>query len=483
MALVLAHLGIPFRIVDPKAGPTDESRAMGIQARTLEFYRIMGFADEVINLGIPVRAVHLVDRGAQKAELSLSDMGDGLSPYPYLLVLAQDAHERFLVQKLADLGHQIEWGTGLVTFTQDESGVRANMARGDTTDTVECDWLIACDGAHSAVRKGLGLGFPGGSNEGLFYVADVVTDKPSHDVFAAFSEDTVSLMFPVRRAAGEQRLIGVVPPDLADKADIGFQDLRHLPEHNLGMTVKQVNWFSTYHVSHRVAEHFRIGRCFLAGDAGHIHSPVGGQGMNTGIGDAFNLAWKLAAVTRGQASRDILDTYEPERIAFARKLVETTDRAFGPLVHRGTWSSVLRTTILPGALQLLTHMPRLPQMLFRTISQTRITYRDTPMSEGLAGDIRGGDRLPWIESLANFAPLSEFCWQLHIYGAADPALVAATRERGIKVFEFACPTDASDAGLARDAAYLVRPDGHVGLALPRQDADALDDYLVRHGIL
>lgn len=317
----------------------------------------------------------------------------------------------------------------------------------------------------------------------MFYVADVITDKPSHDVFAALSEDTVSLMFPVRLAAGEQRLIGVVPPDLAGKEGIGFKDLRHLPEHNLGMTVKHVNWFSTYHVSHRVAEHFRVGRCFLAGDAGHIHSPVGGQGMNTGIGDAFNLAWKLASVTRGEASRGILDTYEPERIAFARKLVETTDRAFGPLVHRGTWSSVLRTAFLPGALQVLTHLPRLPQMLFRALSQTRITYRNTSMSEGRAGDIRGGDRLPWVESLANFAPLSEFCWQVHIYGAADPALVAVARKSGIKVFEFAYPKDARDAGLACDAAYLIRPDGHVGLALPIQNAPTLSDYLRRHQIL
>jgi len=127
-------------------------------------------------------------------------------------------------------------------------------------------------------------------------------------------------------------------------------------------------------------------------------------------------------------------------------------------------------------------MPTLPQMLFRTISQTRITYRDTPISEGRAGDSRGDDRLPWVEGLANFAPLSESCWQVHIYGAADPALVAAAREHGIKVFEFAYPTDDSDAGLARNAAYLVRPDGHVGLAMPTQDADALPDYLVRHGI-
>tara|TARA_R100000687_G_C6451543_1_gene165541 strand:+ start:159 stop:1199 length:1041 start_codon:yes stop_codon:yes gene_type:complete len=340
--------------------------------------------------------------------------------------------------------------------------------------------LIGCDGARSAVRKGLDIGFPGGTNEGLFFVADVLTDQPSEDVFAAFSDDTVSLMFPVRRNSGAQRLLGIVPPELENRSDLTFEDDRHLPENNLGLNVQEVNWFSTYHVSHRVAETFRKGRCFLAGDAGHIHSPVGGQGMNTAIGDAFNLAWKLAAVIKGEAQHDILDTYNPERMVFAQKLVSSTDRAFGPLVHRGPLSCFLRTAVLPNALRVLTHAPGIPQMIFRTISQTRITYCGTAFSEGRAGDIRGGDRLPWVEDLDNFKPLSEFRWQLHTYENADPDMTTVARQHDVQTFEFPFTDQAEGAGLAKGAAYLIRPDGHVGLTLPDQNSGSFLDYLGRH---
>lgn len=313
-------------------------------------------------------------------------------------------------------------------------------------------------------------------------MGDVLTDHPSEDIFAAFTEETVSLMFPVRRAAREQRLIGVVPPGLENSPDLEFRSLRHIPEKALGINVGKVNWFSTYQVSHRVAETFRIGRCFLAGDAGHIHSPFGGQGMNTGIGDAFNLAWKLAAVVRGEATHILFESYEPERIAFALKLVDTTDRAFGPLVHRGVWSSFLRTAILPNALRVLTHAPGIPKMIFRTISQTRITYRDTAFSEGRAGEIRGGDRLPWVEKLDNYKPLSDLTWQVHVYGRANPDLVAAAQQRGLRTVEFPFDETTAKTGLQRDSAYLLRPDGHVGLALPDQVADALANYLVKHNL-
>lgn len=253
MGLTLSRLGVPFRIVDPKPGPTDQSRALGIQARTLEFYRILGFADEVVELGIPVRSVHVVEGGDEKTAFSLSDMGQGLSPYPYLLVLAQDVHERFLLNQLAMAGHEVEWGKGVRDFTQKAEKAYVRLESRAGLQDALCDWLVGCDGAHSAVRKGLDIGFPGGTNEGLFFVADVLTDQPSEDVFAAFSDDTVSLMFPVRRSSGAQRLLGIVPPEMENRSDLTFEDLRRLSERNLGLNVQEVNWFSTHHVSHRVA--------------------------------------------------------------------------------------------------------------------------------------------------------------------------------------------------------------------------------------
>src|SRR5947207_5429691 len=160
--------------------------------------------------------------------------------------------------------------------------------------------------------------------------------------------------------------------------------------------VERVHWFSTYRVHHRVADRFFEGRAFIVGDAAHVHSPVGGQGMNTGIGDAANLAWKLAAVLRGRAHAAVLDSYEPERIAFANRLVATTDQAFTGVTSRGAIARSVRLGIAPRVLPALFTIPAFRRLMFRTVSQTAVHYRDSALSEGSAGDVHGGDRLPWV---------------------------------------------------------------------------------------
>src|SRR6202162_1475355 len=176
--------------------------------------------------------------------------------------------------------------------------------------------------------------------------------------------------------------------------------------------IQHVNWFSTYRVHHRVADHFRTGRAFLVGDAAHIHSPVGGQGMNTGIGDAVNLAWKLAAVLHGRVDAPLLDSYESERIAFARRLVATTDQAFTGVTSTGAIARLVRLHIVPILFPLITKLPSLRRVMFRTISQTAVNYRGSSLSEGRAGTVHGGDRLPWVkvnggegDNNDNFTPL------------------------------------------------------------------------------
>ena len=192
--------------------------------------------------------------------------------------------------------------------------------------------------------------------------------------------------------------------------------------------VERVHWFSTYRVHHRVADHFRQGRAFLLGDAAHIHSPVGGQGMNTGIGDAVNLAWKLAAVLRGRAAPSLLDSYEPERIAFARRLVATTDRAFTAVTSPGAIARRVRLNIVPLVMPALFALATTRRFMFRTISQTAVNYRGSSLSEGRAGTVHGGDRLPWVNASAsgvaedNFAPLTSLDWQVHVYGDAAPEI-------------------------------------------------------------
>jgi hypothetical protein len=252
----------------------------------------------------------------------------------------------------------------------------------------------------------------------------------------------------------------------------------------LAIRIARVNWFSTYHVHHRVASHFRQGRAFLLGDAAHIHSPVGGQGMNTGIGDAINLSWKLADVVRGRANPKILATYETERIAFARRLVATTDRGFSFINNDGALARFVRLRIVPYLLPALFSRAFVRKLMFRTISQTNVNYRGGGLDAG-AGSVRGGDRLPWIrlaEGSDNFASLRSLAWQAHVYGEASSGIEDACDAVDLPLVKFDWSEAAASAGLARSALYLVRPDGYVALAAERDAATALSDYVARFSL-
>ncbi|HLJ46003.1 MAG TPA: FAD-dependent monooxygenase [Bryobacteraceae bacterium] len=281
-----------------------------------------------------------------------------------------------------------------------------------------------------------------------------------------------------------QRLIGLVPPELSERSDITFEDVRPHVEPLLDIRVKEVNWFSTYRVHHRVADRFRVGRAFLLGDAGHIHSPAGGQGMNTGIGDAINLGWKLAQVLQNRAAESILDSYELERISFARSLVATTDRAFTPMVAEGLKGELTRRIVAPFFVGIATRFALSRHAIFRLVSQIRIHYADSPLSQGKAGEVHGGDRLPWFPTGAthNFVPLRSLDWQLHVYGEATQDLKSSSRNAGLALHAFAWNDAAEHAGFQRDAAYLVRPDGHVALVMPEQNTVLLETFIHQHGL-
>ena len=306
LALSLARRGIPFRLIDDGPGPGEFSRAMVVQARTLEFYRQFGFADEMIAQGVIIHRVHMRELGRdghphEVMQATFGDLGEGISPYPFAFSFPQDDHERFLTAKLAALGIAVEWNTSLTAFEQTDTGVTATLATPSGPQTVSADYLCGCDGAHSKVRRGLGLGFEGGTYDQLFFVCDAqIAEGADNDLHVSLGEQNLLLRFPVR-SSGMQRLLGLIPAELTGRDDINFEMLRASVEPLLATHVTEVNWFSTYRVHHRVAERFRQGRAFILGDAAHIHSPVGGQGMNTGIGDAINLGWKLADVQRGRA--------------------------------------------------------------------------------------------------------------------------------------------------------------------------------------
>lgn len=482
LALWLARLGVRVRIIDKAAEPGTTSRALAVQARTLELYRQMGLADAVVAAGVKVAAANLWVGGGRAARLPLGAMGQGLSPFPFALIYPQDAHERLLIDRLEPQGVRVERPTELVRFDQDAARVRAVLRRPDgSEETCVAAYLAGCDGARSTVREALAVDFPGGTYTGLFYVADVDAAGPAADceIHVDFEEADFIAVFPLK-GTGRLRLVGPVrwEPEVEHR-DLTLDDVGKRAVRNLKLEVARVNWFSTYRVHHRVAARFRQGRVFLLGDAAHVHSPVGGQGMNTGIGDAVNLAWKLAAVLRGEAPASLLETYEPERITFARRLVATTDRVFTLVTRQGALARRVRTRLVPLVAPLLFRFGPVRRFLFHTVSQLGVNYRGSAQSAGAAGSVRGGDRLPWVETGPgedNFAPLASVAWQAHVYGEPRAGLAEACAELRLPLYHFAWRRGMRRAGLRRGAFYLVRPDGYVGKADADADPGRLHEY-------
>jgi len=487
LALWLTKLGVKVSIIDKTAEPGTTSRALAVQARTLELYRQLDLADAVVARGHEVPAVNLWVKGEAAARLSFETIGSGLTPYPFLKIFPQDEHERLLIERLDTMGVAVQRQTELIRFTDEDIGIIARL-RGPDGQEHDCkaSYIAGCDGARSIVRDTVGTGFPGGTYRQIFYVADVEATGPALNGELHIDLDEADFLgvFPL---AGQSRarLIGTVRDERADRADtLTFKDVSDRAINHLKVQVTKVNWFSTYHVHHRVTQHFRKGRAFLLGDAAHIHSPAGGQGMNTGIGDAINLAWKLAAVVAGCAPGTLLDSYEAERIGFAQRLVATTDRVFSFVTSGGRFANVMRTRVAPIVIPKVVAFEPVRELMFRTVSQIMLNYRNGPLSRGSAGRVHGGDRLPWapVDGVDNFASLSTMDWQVHVYGSAGAELAAwcSARDAPLHVFEWR--SEYEKAGLARNALYLLRPDSYVALADGSGSPGALDRYFADHGI-
>jgi 2-polyprenyl-6-methoxyphenol hydroxylase-like FAD-dependent oxidoreductase len=487
LALWLTKQGLTVRLIDKSQGPGETSRAMVVQARTLELYRQLDLAQAVIAAGYQTPAMNMWVQGQHKAQISLVDAGKQISPYPFVLVFPQDHHERLLVEHLQALGVEVERQTELLSFTDQGDLIEAVLTLPDgQQQTCTALYLAGCDGAHSLVRHQLGSGFEGGTYRQLFYVADVVASgvNPTNEAHIAFDKADFLLLLYYGQA-GQYRFIGTVRDERAEHPEqLTFADVGHQALDGLNIEVEQVNWFSTYRVHHRVTDHFRRGRAFLLGDAAHVHSPAGGQGMNTGILDAINLAWKFAAVVKGHAAERLLDSYEVERQAFARKLVETTDRLFTFATAEGGWADFVRANIAPLFLSVADKSAQLREYLFCTVSQTTLHYHESPLSAGRAGKVQGGDRLPWVPlpEADNYAPLAEMGWQVHVYGEAQAALTTWCQHHRLPLHVFRWQPAHHQTGLAKDAAYLLRPDTYVALAASTGSPLLLERYFSDRGL-
>ena len=485
LALWLTKQGVKVRIIDKTDEPGTTSRALAVQARTLELYRQLDLSDEVLEQGHKVPGINLWVQGNKAARVSFETIAENLTPYgPF--IYPQDQHERLLIRRLEARGVSVERKTELLSFTDTGDHISLTLRRADGQEELcEARYLTGCDGVHSIVRQIMGTGFPGGTYQQVFYVADIDAAGRALDgeLHVDLDEADFLAVFPLK-GDGRARLIGTVRAErAAHSADLKFEDVSDRAIEHMKVQVRRVNWFSTYHVHHRVTEHFRQGRVFLLGDAAHIHSPAGGQGMNTGIGDAINLAWKLTAVLAGQASAALLDTYETERRAFARKLVASTDRGFTLATAEGHVANFIRTRIVPLVVPTLFRFEATRNYVFSAVSQITVAYRDSAISEGHAGEVRGGDRLPWAQTpnADNFETFRNIDWQVHVYGTSSAELADWCTRHRLPLHTFTWQEAYAKPGLVQDAMYLLRPDTYVALASQQQNPETLQRYFVGHG--
>lgn len=497
LAIQLARRGIRPMIIDRHSGPAQQSRAMGVQARTLEIYAKAGIIDAALTQGVRATGANLWANGRWTARLPLRDIGERRSPYPFLLLLGQDINERIMGARLGELGVSVEWRTELTAFTQTADHVDATLKLPDgATRRVRTEWLAGCDGSRSTVRELSGITFPGAPYEHTFFVADteaVGAMKPGEgNVY--FWRDGFHLFFPIR-GRDRWRVIGILPGSLRSRNDLTFEEVVPSIRKEAGtdLTFKTCDWFSTYRIHHRAAERFRDHRCFLLGDAAHIHSPAGAQGMNTGLQDAYNLAWKLAFAIEGRAKPALLDTYEQERLPVAQRLLRTTDRAFQLIVSDGWYARLIRTKLIARIAARALTFERVRALAFRTISQIGIRYRRSPLSRPLnkmpKGAPQAGDRFPWLrlklrssgEAEDLFEALDDTKFNLIVVGQSLPSERAGDLADLIRIHEVPVDTE-NDAALTRaqvpqPSFYLLRPDGHVGLCGAHLTAGAVENYL------
>lgn len=483
-ANVLAKLGVDAVIADGKQGPTRESRALVVQARSMELYDQLGLVDRVVaERGEAIGAV-LAFRHRVLGRIPLREFGRGTTPFPEITVLEQSRNERILVDGLAARGRDVHWGLQLVAIERGGPCVTAVFERvpadgdaggrgpgGDVeapggTVRVEARYLIGADGAHSVVRELSGIRFEGVTNEHTFFVADAIgaTGLVEGHVNIRMAPDDLLLSFPMGEP-GHARILGVVrDADLAEGGRLPEALVRSRIARGFTVGYRASTWFATYRLHHRVAERFREGRCFLVGDAAHIHSPVGGQGMNTGLQDAHNLACALADVLVGRMPDRRLDRYEAERRPVARRLVATTDRLFGLVTSESGLSRAIRGRMVPAmgptAARVLPRLIGGPR-LFGFLSQTRIRYRMSPEppSRSQVRDDVVGKRLPYTGGdPSNFDALRSMRWQVHGYGAPADLIARVADRLGLDHHVF---PPSPDGWLRSDRLYLVRPDGFV----------------------
>jgi 2-polyprenyl-6-methoxyphenol hydroxylase-like FAD-dependent oxidoreductase len=512
LAAQLDALGATVRVVDRQLDRVHESRALAVLPRTLEVLRGLGISQRLIERGNDAVELQL-HFGERVVRTRLFEIGLEDTAYPFLLFVSQAETEAVLNEHLAARGVQVERGVELVSFAADEHQVTCTLRhQGGSNEHVGARYVAGCDGARSSVRRLAGIPFEGGSYPQTFALGDLEVGGLDRDAAHAFVGAPGMLFFLPLGQPASWRMIGMRPPlpaaEQEEPPQPSLADLQAIADRFTGgkLRLRDPVWLTYFRLHHRQAVHYRAGRVFLAGDAAHVHSPAGAQGMNTGIQDAWNLGWKLALVDRGLADAALLDSYHAERWPIGRFVLRFTDRATAIATSDSPVLRLIRTRVAPRLAPLVLRLSSGRASGYRTIAQLRINYRGSPaVQEGdppLGRGPRAGDRLPdarivdrgrecWLqEALAT--PTCHLllcgpaeCWngdQLAALGERYADLVAVhrlARDTAAGALHDACGEALARLGVEQAAQYLVRPDGHIGYRSGGTDLRGLERYLAR----
>jgi 2-polyprenyl-6-methoxyphenol hydroxylase-like FAD-dependent oxidoreductase len=484
MALASKRQGLDVRIVDKAAARTDKSKALVIWPRTLELLDIQGCVQPFIDAGMPAHGARIVAGGHTLVHVTFDT---ARSAYRYALMIPQSDTERLLEEQLAVLGVQVDRQVELISFVDDGDGVKSTLRHADgREEVVRTAYLSGCDGAHSAVRHGLGAHFAGHTLTSQWVLGDMELDGeiPRDELTICWTPDGVLVFFPI--GGNRYRVIADVglatseeqppPPTLEEVQTLLDQ---RGPK---GLVGHDPIWLSCFRINERKVKDYRHGRVFLSGDAAHVHSPAGGQGMNTGMQDAFNLSWKLAMVCSGRALPALLDSYSPERSAIGDQVL----RNAGTMTKVAIMRNPVLQEIRGLAASALGHVPALRQRLIDQLTEVDLNYRDGPMtfkSTHAARHPSAGDRAPNVD----LAPAGDGAANLHealgtsrfvVLSVGAPRVVLPDSMKRVAVATVA----ASATGYDEGHIYLIRPDAYVVTSAGADDAEAIIGALKRIGV-
>jgi 2-polyprenyl-6-methoxyphenol hydroxylase-like FAD-dependent oxidoreductase len=494
----LARRGVSVRVIDKLAQPTDQSRAIAVHARSLDMFDRMGIVDELLSTGIKATAMQLY---AGHNKLFHIPFGGVDSAFPFTLTTAQTETERVLGEHLQSLGVTVERGVELVALSQDGNGVHLTLRHHDgTTEEAAASWVIGADGARSAVRKLVGTKLAGSFVGERFLLGDVDAehslDLDSMHTF--FAPDGPVVVLPMRD--GRMRFLAEVhdPPGTPLNLHPSQQELQAILDRRIGgIRLVHSHWLTCFEIHHARVPAYRWGRVFLSGDAAHIHSPAGGQGMNTGMQDVFNLAWKLAAVIKGDAGDTLLNSYAAERVPVADSVISFTNL----LTKAGTLSGAPRR-IRNVAIRILSHVPAVRRTMADRAEEVDINYRKSPIALGSRlkrAKVVAGDHLPHVVDETVQKQLSAVCGAQNtghtVVTVADRHVAPAAGDGQLQVLVTVCETEpatpvpgydtviadpngvvAQRLGLTNGGRVVIRPDGYIGAIAALDDTTTIADY-------